>query len=186
MKKTFWENRPVAWIVLAVCVVFSLLFSGGQALKDLREQTALTFYQGVNGDGLCIYRDLMVRSECAYNLASTAANYENIDSALVEKARELSNQLAAATDVQTLFSVNAQCHRAVEDLYTAMENTALSANDKSFAYREYKEFVSRADTISRDMYNDQAASFNAVLDGFPAGLIGSVTGVEPLALFIQS
>ena len=31
MKKTFWENRLIAWVVFAACVLFSLSFSGARA-----------------------------------------------------------------------------------------------------------------------------------------------------------
>lgn len=183
MKKTFGENRLVAWVVFAACVLFSLSFSGGRALSNLRQDIETIFYQGVNGDGLCIDRDLARRAECADNLANTASNYASIDKALVENAREASNQLAAATAISDKYQANQACQRAVEALYAAMENTALSASDDSFAYKEYKEFQSRADTISRDFYNERAAQFNQALSAFPADLIGGLSGVKPLDLF---
>ena len=186
MKKTFWENRLIAWVVFAACVLFSLSFSGGRALENLRLDTERVFYQGVNGDGLCIDRDLSRRAECAYNLASTASGYASIGKDLVEGARAASNSLAAAAAIADKFEANQACQRAVEDLYTAMENTALSESDRAFAYKEYKEFQSRADTISRDFYNQRAAQFNEPLSAFPAELIGGLSGVKPLELFDKS
>lgn len=179
----FKENRAVAWVVFALCVIFSLSFSGGRALTNLRQDVGDIFYNGVTGDGLCIDKDLTVRSENAYNIASTASGYASIDAALVSAAKDASNELAAAETIGARYAANVKCQRAVEDLYTAIDNASLSEKDSAFAYKEYKEFQSRADTISRDPYNQRAQAFNQTLSGFPASLLGGLQGVKPLELF---
>ncbi|MEF9974506.1 MAG: LemA family protein [Clostridia bacterium] len=181
--KHFKENRLIAWIVLVLCVLFSLSFSGGRALANLRAETEQVFYQGVHADGLSIGTDLDARAECAYNLASTASNYQDIDAALATSVRDASNALAAAKTIEEKYAANAACQRAVEDLYTALDNAQLSEKDYSFALRQYKEFQSRADTISRDDYNRQATQFNQTLSAFPASFVGGLSGVKKLSLF---
>lgn len=183
MKKTFWEKRTIAWVILAACVLFSLTFSGGGALSNLRAEAEKVFYQGVNGDGLCIDRDLSARADSAYKLASVAAGYPGVDPALVEKVREASDNLSSAGDIPGKFQANLALGQSVEDLYSAMEKAELSKDDEAFAFKQYKEIQSRADTISRDFYNEKAAEFNKTLAGFPAGLVGALSGVKNLDLF---
>lgn len=179
----FSENRPLALGILALCVILSLTLSGGGALKNQRDDVANIFYYGASGDGLCIDRDLTVRSEAAYNLASTAALYQGIDAALVANAKDAGNALAAAATIEEKAAKNEACQRAVEDLYTALDNAPLSEPDRAFAYKQYKEFQSRKDTISRDPYNQKAEEFNDALSGFPARFVGGLIGVRALSLF---
>ena len=83
---------------------------------------------------------------------------------------------------------NALLTQAVEDLYTALNNAALSAADKKDVQSVYDDFKSHGNTIGRDPYNDLAAQFNRdvqkMYSGFPAGLIGGIKGGAPsLELF---
>ncbi|MDO4547937.1 MAG: LemA family protein [Clostridia bacterium] len=179
----FAENRKLAWIVLVVCVLFSLSFSSERALANLRLQVETVFVSGAHNDGLCINNDLKERAENAYNIASTASNYSAVDSALVQAARDASNALASAETISEKYAANVACQKAVEDLYTAVENTTISETDRSFILNQYKEFQSRADTIKRDHYNQRAMEYNSVLDQFPANLLARLARIDKLELF---
>lgn len=180
----FMENRLIAFVVLAACIVFSLSFSSGRALSNLRAETEQVFYQGVDGSGLSIDRDLSVQAECAYNLASTAANYAISDS-LISAAREASDRLKNAETMSGKYQAASQCTRAVEDLYTAISNIVLTQADQSFALKNYKEFGSRGDTVRRNSqdYNDPAQAFNRERNGFPASILAGLSGISPLELY---
>lgn len=175
------KNRVFAWCVLAVVILLSLSLSGGGALKDLRLETESVFYNGVNADGLCIDRDLKARTEATYNLLTIAKNY-SIDKALIDAADKARQQTVSGA-IGARYQANAHLTQTVEDLYTALENVSLSETDKSFAYNQYKEFKSRAETISRDPYNQRAEAFNANLWQYPAKFVASLSGIEPLELF---
>ena len=183
MRKRFSENRVVAWIVFAVAVIFSLSFSGGGALKELREQTLSIFYNGAQDDGLSIDRDLQVRSDAAYNLASVASGYAQIDAQVVTRTQEAQQALEAADSIAAKSAANQQLSKAVEDLFTAISNAPLTESDRAFVFSQYKEFISRGDTISRDVYNERARAFNDKLHAFPASLIGGFSGVKPVEIF---
>lgn len=177
------ENRKLAWIVFAICVMFSLSFSSERALASLRAQVEAVFVSGAHNDGLCISNDLKERSECAYNIASTASNYKQIDSKLVDNVREASNNLSTAQTIKEKYDANALCQRAVEDLYTAIDNATMTDSDRTFLLKEYKEFQSRADTIKRDFYNQQALKYNQTISAFPANLLARLVSIEQLQLF---
>lgn len=177
------ENRRLAWIVLAVCVMFSLSFSSERALASLRAQVEAVFVSGAHNDGLCINNDLKERAECAYNIASTASNYAQIDSKLVSAARDASNELSKAETISQKYEANVACQRAVEDLYTAIDNASMSDADRTFVLKQYKEFQSRADTIKRDFYNQQALKYNDTVSAFPANLLAKLGNIQRMQLF---
>ena len=178
------KKRSVAWVVFAICVVFSLLFSGGRALFDKRNDTTAVFFdKGVEGDGLCIKRDVIQRGECAYNLAGVAANYPAVDKALVTAAQSASTQVSEARSIPEFRQANDACQRAVEDLYTVLSNMSLSEKDRSFALKQYDEFQSRGSAISRDGFNEKARTFNHDRNQFPANLLAQLTGVKEVDLF---
>lgn len=185
MKQKFNENRPLAWIVLALVVALSVIISGGGALRSVRAQALDTFHFGVNGDSLCIYNDLKARADCAYNLADTAARYDSIPQEEINRVVAAAEELDNTDDdnIVSLGRANDALDRAVESLYTEIENAALSEKDATFALSQYKEFTSRGLTISRDGYNGQAEAFNELLGDFPAGAVGAISGVKELPLF---
>ena len=185
MKAKINENRPLAWVVLALVIVRSIISSGGGALRDVRAQALDGFHYGVNGDSLCIYSDLKARADCAYNLADTAARYDTVPQASIDKVTEAAEVLDNTddSDIAALNAADDALDRAVELLYTELENSSLSDADAKFALSQYKEFTSRGLTISRDGYNGHAGAFNNTLGAFPASFVGMLSGVRELPLF---
>ncbi len=190
------ENRMIAWIVLAVAVAFALSLSGNALEKnalEMRDDVLKVFYVGAGGDGLSIDGDLKQRAKDAYTLVGIAGRYAEIDKALVEKAADAQKGLEEAnqlpqTQIKARADANALLAKAVEDLYTELNNAALSAADEKDVQSVYDNFKSHGNTIGRDPFNDLAAQFNRdakkMYSGFPAGLIGGIKGGAPtLELF---
>ncbi len=179
----FSENRTIAWAVLAVVVLLSISLSGGKAMKDMRVEAQQVFFDGAQKDGLSINRDLDVRADKAYQLTSIASKYYGASDRVLVEAQQACQQLTDAKDIPDRHAANTRLTRAVEDLYTELEKANLSEDDKQNAYSAYKEVKSRADTISRDMYNSEARKFNDSISRFPANIISDFTGVDELQLF---
>lgn len=177
------ENRAIAWLVFAACVVFSLSFSSGRALSNLRADNERVFFSGTaQSMGLSIDKHLSTRAGCAYNIASVAGNYP-IDKALTANAKDAADQLSSAGTIEEKNAANLACERAVQDLYTAIDNAALSATDRNYALSQYRDFQAAGDLIRHDKYNEYATDFNQELSAFPARLLANMTGVKPLTLF---
>lgn len=185
MKSKINENRPLAFIVLAVVVVLSIFLSGGGGLRELRDDALEVFRLGVNGDGLCVQNDLHQRADCAVNLAALSARYAQIPQETAVKVEQAADSLgnAGEDDTAAMKRANDELGRAVEALYTELENAPLSESDASYALSQYKEFTSRGLTISRDGYNTVAEEFNRTLGVFPANVVGMLSGVGQLSLF---
>lgn len=182
MKKHFSENRKIAWAVFALAILFSLSFSGGGALRNQRSEALDIFYQGAQGDGLCIDRDLKARAEAASNLIDLSEPY-GLPADILQQATDARDQLDQAVEISELSQANTALQRSIESLYTHLTKAGMSESDSQFAFSQYKEFQSRGDTISRDPYNDFAARFNRELEAFPARFVGTISRVKPLDLF---
>ncbi len=181
--KGIGENRMIAWIVFAACVIFSLSFSSERALSNLRRDNEAVFYQGTTDSmGLSIDKQLQTRAMSAYNIASTAGNYP-IDASLVKTAKDAADALEKAKTIQDKNAANIACERAVQDLYTAIENTSMSSTDQNYALSQYRDFQAASDMIRHDKYNEYAQDFNQELGKFPARLLAGLTGVSPLPMF---
>lgn len=185
MKNKINENRPLAFCVLVLVVVLSIVFSGGGGLRALRGEALEAFHVGVNGDGLCVYTDLQERADCAFNLAALAQRYDEIPQEITQKAAEAAQELSDVPDDETaaMQRANETLGRAVEALYTELENTQLTEADATYALSQYKEFTSRGLTISRDGYNALAEEFNRTIGVFPANIVAMLSGVGQLTLF---
>ena len=185
-KIKFSENRSLAWTVFAVAVVLTVVFSGGGALRAQRKAAADVFYYGINNDGLCISADMTERIAAARNLADLAGRYESVSADLasaVDSAADAAEADAKSGSLSRLATENAALGRAVEQIYTALENASLSEADSTFALSQYKEFTSRGLTISRDGYNARAEAFNETISAFPASMVARFSGVSGLGLF---
>lgn len=190
------ENRTIAWIVFAMSVVIALSLSGNALKKnalEMRLDTIKVFYTGANADGLSIDSDLKARAKDAYTLIGIAGRYSQIDETIVQaataaqRAMDEANGLAQL-EIKARSQANAQLGRAIEDLYTALNNSALSEADRRDVQSVYDDFKSHGNTIGRDPYNELAAQFNrdadAMYSQFPASMFKNMQGGAPtLELF---
>ena len=190
------ENRTVAWIVLALVIACALGLSGNALEKnalEMRGDVLKVFYTGASGDGLSIDSDLKQRAKDAYTLSGIAGRYPEVDTALVTKALTAQKAMDEANalpqeKIKVRSDANVELSRAIEDLYTALNNANLSDVDRKDVRSVYDDFKSHGNTIGRDPYNELAAQYTRdvqkMYSGFPAGLIGGFKGGAPaLELF---
>jgi len=75
------RKRKIAWIVTISVIILSVIILGSWKLGIQRESVQDYFYNGE--DGFSIKNDIVVRTECAYNLLTiakrTSQNKESIE-----------------------------------------------------------------------------------------------------------
>lgn len=180
----FFKKRGTALAVLALAVVFSLLFGSYRSLSALRRDVDVVFAQGEKGDGLSIEHDLAQRVQLANNLVTVAGRYFNADDPLVLNVRAAGEALSAVGSPAEKFDANTELDTAFWALSGAMDGKSLSQQDAKYRARLGDDFRSRDATISHDGYNRLAAEFNEkTLGVFPANVLGTATGVKPLELY---
>lgn len=180
-----FKERGAAYAVLAAAIIFSLLFGAHRSLSALRADVEAVFARGVKGDGLGIAYDLSEQAKLTSNLLVVAQR--NLDPAAGEiaAAREAAATLERASSPGEKYDAAQTLAAAFVNLYTALGETELSAEDAAYRENMRKSFESHATTMQRDPYNAMAAAFNEkTLGAFPASVLGPLTGVQPLELFV--
>ncbi|MDR1192611.1 MAG: LemA family protein [Peptococcaceae bacterium] len=181
---SIWQKRPVAVAAMVLMILVGALAGGHNSLNHLRAVAAAVFTNGAAGDGAGIDRDLRERGEAAYNMVVVARKYLPEDHGLIQATLAARQSLDEAATVRHKAAADKELAAAVADLYQALGAMSLSELDAPYPRRLYTDFQSRGDSISHDPYNFRASAFNEALDTFPASLLGGLTGIQPLELFV--
>ncbi len=177
-KKHLLQSRSLACIVLVVVVVFGALFGTWRSLSRQRQACSEAFYVGTDNSGYGIATNLSLRVEYARNLCKIAADYDAAEeTAAVESACVA---VESADGFSEKYSANSALTDAVDTLDRRLAQLDLSDSDESYRKSltaDISSYEMRIDKLATD-FNAQARNFNQdVLGGFPAGILGSITGV---------
>ncbi len=180
------SNRKFAWLILAICVVVSIVGLGGGSLAAQRRDVLDVFNDGID-DSLAVRFSMDAYLEnCASYANIMAEEYRlrvDMEDALAGKILEMSAMLADSDDLDERYTIYVTLTRNVESLYTQFFSTISPEDDHaefSHAYQNYQGEVSK---ISYDEYHALAEKFNDSLEGFPANLIAGLLGIDELNPF---
>ena len=175
----FSENRPVAYVVLALAVALSLVFGGGGALMDKRADVDQVY----QASSYSISAELHEKRDNAVTILSIAKKYDEADASYIADLDSAVSALESAEGAAAEYAASLQLDSAIEHVYSDLTGIRLSDMDAEDARYKYKNFTSAQLRISHDPYNELAADFNSQLSAFPANLLGLLRGVKPLELF---
>ncbi len=168
------NNKAICLVLMAVLIAAGTWIGGYKGLNGLYSQAEDVFFTGEDGDGICVANDLSERAIAATNLVTVASNYPGVQDeaqAVSAAAAELSN----ASDIASMSRFNQKLDTAMTALYNAMGELQLTDQHEKYRQSLYADFTSCGHTISHDPYNQYAQAYNQTLDGFPAGLLASIT-----------
>lgn len=181
------ENRRVAWIVLAVCVLASVVGLGGAGLARERSQLLDAFYSGAaqnDQTGRSSMDAYLDRSaECAQVMLSEAKLLLGADDPV---ANEMEQALAGFVENPHLderYAAYTRLQSLTDQLYNAIYGAELSDAQRVNFKRAYDDFWGSDKYIRMDPYRELAADFNGSLRDFPAGVVAKIWGVESLNSF---
>lgn len=181
----FFKNKKAAAAVCLLLVLIAVLFGSHRSLNALRTE-ALELYTNGDETGLSILANLnSIQEYTAVLLKNAAAQYDADDEAFVA-VKTAHGQLTAALGQDA-----AAQRQALSELITACTALQLDYTGKDTVpadaakamTRSINDIVSMKDQMRHSGYNAAAAEFNAVLETFPAGLLGRLTGVRTLPSF---
>ena len=178
-----WKRNSFAIAAMVLMIAVGTLAGSHNTLMGMRNKASTIFIAGVRGDGIGIQGDLREREGKAYDMVMIARKYLPEDNALIQNVLKARDALNAASTVKGKAAANRALETAVKDLFDVLSGMTLSESDARYPQSLYTNFRSRGDTIGHDPYNAAAAGFNDVLAGFPAGVLGGISGVQPLELF---
>ena len=181
----FNENRPLAWAVLAACVLGSVFGLGGGSLARERDRVADYFYSGAETasttrSSMDAYLDRA--AECAQVMASEVQLRLGADNA---NAQRMLDVLADFGDGD--LDLRHQAYQTLQGLSDQLYNEMYAANLSDAERRSFKQayddFWGCDKYVRIDPYRSMAAEFNDGLDGFPASLAAGLWGVDELNSF---
>lgn len=175
--KTTWkENRPLAWLMLALAVAAGVFGIGVWKVRGVAD-VALDYYRQN------MQADFTARETAAQTILGIAEAELGADDAKVQTAAAaLAESQAAATPAEK-YTAGTKLETAVGIVYNALPQAARDPQ-KSAAQLAWSEFVSRTDILSHAMekYNTYAQAVQDTIEGFPASLLARLAGVDAQAM----
>ncbi|MBQ3423889.1 MAG: hypothetical protein IJH38_01665 [Clostridia bacterium] len=180
----FSENRVIAFIVLAVCILVSVFGLGGMAVARERNKVLSVYDRGADPSlstrhSVDAYLDSA--SENASLMASEAGLHRP-SSKTIDDVAELADKLATVSDTNARYEVFSSLKTAVDKLYDDMYREVEGADFKNFKVA-YDNFWENVNMIKYDDYGKLAARYNDMISGFPASIVAGIAGQGALNTF---
>ena len=174
------ENRRIAWVALALCVLIAVFGLGGAKLRGKYGDVKDYFLQGTDSShSMEAYLGRCVRY--ANDLAYESRRYLE-DEALSDNVLALSGKLDSVSGVSRERSESYRdLTDAVESLYSELQKAG--ASDETAVRQAYQDYRSAVDLIRRDDYTEKAAAYHDIVSGFPANVIAKVWGISQTPRF---
>jgi len=180
--KKLLNDRRIARCITAAVILASFLGGGARTLGRMSADVAGIFYNGVNGDGMGIQRELEHRANFTQNMVTVANRYIDGDAA-VEKAAAAREDLINAGSIKLKSEKNRNLTDAAAELYERLGREKLSENDARLRESLFTEIKARNVRMSNDEYNKKAREFNQKLHIFPASVIRVLRFAPELPIF---
>lgn len=180
------ENRTIAWIVLVLCVLISVVGFGGMGLKNARAELLDIFYDGTEkGETARYSMDAYLdrAAECAQVMAFEAQLHLGNDH---KTAQSILDALASFGDDDGLdvrYEAYLQLQKDSDALYNAFYAADLSDDQRVNFKTAYDDFWGSDKYIRKDPYRSMASDFNNDLRGFPASMVAGIFGIHELNSF---
>ena len=180
----FSENRTIAFIVLAACVLVSVFGLGGMGLSRERNKVLAVYDRGTDTTlstrhSMDAYLDSAAESA---QLMVSEAQLHMSASATIENVDTLAQTVAASEDTNERYEAYSALKTAVDKLYNSMYEAAKGDAFKDFKVA-YDDFWGYDDMIRHDDYSKLAAGYNSLISGFPGGVVAGITGQGALNTF---
>ena len=179
------ENRVLAWVVLAACALGSVVGLGGMHLTRERDRVVELFYEGAETgttrESMDAYLDRA--ADCAQVMANEAQLHFGADNAA---AADMFAALASFGDdagIDARYAAYTELQALSDQLYNQFYAEGVADADRVNFKRAYDDFWGADKYVRRDAYRTRARDFNESLDGFPAGAVAGLLGVDELNSF---
>lgn len=180
----FSENRTIAFIVLAACVVGSVFGLGGMGLARERSAVMAVYERGADTSLSTRHSVDAYLDDAAENarLMASEAELRLGASQAADNVAELADRVAKATDTNARYEAFTALKTAVEKLYGVMFDGVQESDFTNFKVA-YDDFIQDVNMIKYDDYSKLAAGYNDLIGGFPGGVVASLTGQGALNTF---
>jgi hypothetical protein len=172
----FKENRTLAWILVIVIMITSVLISGYVSLSSQKKKVLNSFYDTMDND-------LNTKSSYADNLAGIASRYLDSNSKYITDMSKARNMLLEAENPQENYVASVNITNAASAIYDVLGTMELTSTDDRLRRSNYADILAVDDILRRSDFNQNIDKFNEELDKFPASVISSLTNIEKADYF---
>ena len=186
-------STRAAALALSVVVMLAAFFGFGSAKLRGKYNTARQWFTaGVAADnGYNLSEELTTRENTAANVITTASNTLGADNAEVLTAQDaltaFSNDLdgvkAGKTRLHALYEDNETLGTAIDQLYAKLQEQAADPMKMGAVQGQYGQFNSAATIIGTLQYNTAVYEYQKEVGGFPASVLGTLSGVKEVEPF---
>ena len=186
-------STRAAALALSVVVMLAAFFGFGSAKLRGKYNTARQWFTaGVAADnGYNLSEELTTRENTAANILTTASNTLGADNAEVLTAQDaltaFSNDLdgvkAGKTRLHALYEDNETLGTAIDQLYAKLQEQAADPMKMGAVQGQYGQFNSAATIIGTLQYNTAVYEYQKDVGGFPASVLGDLSGVKEVEPF---
>ena len=186
-------STRAAALALSVVVMLATFFGFGSAKLRGKYNTARQWFTaGVAADnGYNLSEELTTRMNTAANVITTASNTLGADNAEVLTAQDaltaFSNDLdgvkAGKTRLHALYEDNETLGTAIDQLYAKLQEQAADPMKMGAVQGQYGQFNSAATIIGTLQYNTAVYEYQKDVGGFPASVLGTLSGVKEVEPF---
>ena len=186
-------STRAAALALSVVVMLAAFFGFGSAKLRGKYNTARQWFTaGVAADnGYNLSEELTTRMNTAANVITTASNTLGADNAEVLTAQDaltaFSNDLdgvkAGKTRLHALYEDNETLGTAIDQLYAKLQEQAADPMKMGAVQGQYGQFNSAATIIDTLQYNTAVYEYQKDVGGFPASVLGTLSGVKEVEPF---
>lgn len=180
------KNRRVAWLVLALSVMVSIVGLGGGHLVNQRREVLRVFDVGTD-DFLAVRFSMdAYLDNCAEYARTMAEEYRlhvDAEDDVADNVLSLASAVADEEDLDSRYSAYKALCNAVEGLYTDFHAAQVAESDQSLFSNAYTNYQAEVSKLGYDEYHALAEKFNRQCEGFPAGAVSALLGVKPLNPF---
>ena len=170
------KNKFVAVLICVIVVALAIVGGARRTMSRQNREVEQMFVDGVDGDGMSIHSDLLVRAGLAYNLTAVAERYLDADDPLITAVRDNARALERETSPAACYRLNALLDQSVNELDVALQHETLTEADEKYRTGIMTDLQSCAAQISHDGYNAAVRELNEVtLRKFPARYLKYVT-----------
>lgn len=180
------NNRKIAWVVLIVCVFGSIFGFGGGSLAGRRREVLRVFNDGIDDSFAVRFSMDAYLENCAGYARTMAEEYRlhvNTEDDTASAVLELASMIGDGDDLDSRSGAYRALCSEIESLYTEFHVAEMSDEDRALFKNAYSNFQGEVSKIKFDDYHSLAGKFNRSLEGFPAGIVGKLLGIDLLDTF---
>lgn len=178
------ENRKLAWAVLAACALGSVVGLGGASLVRERARIEDVFYDGAEpGDTTRSSMDAYLdrAAECAQVMGSELKLRLGADNQTAERMLGYLADFGDDDGIDMRYRAYTELQKLSDEAYNEIYASGLSDAERADFKRAYDDFWGCDKYVRIDPYRRMASEFNDSLEGFPAGMVANLMGVEEIS-----